>query len=140
MQYPLYADLRQTFLDKIRMTDLGIRPITTRLYRTRRPPATWPNLCFKQAYWGSSGTSKSSQSRRMKAMKTIYQDDLVTAQGVKTLGRRNAKPTANREVEEDYIQQPRTPPIENEAGGCGYQRGIAGMGVQRKQQANPRAI
>jgi hypothetical protein len=76
----------------------------------------------------------------MEATKTIYQDDLVTAQGVKTLGRRNAKPTANREVEEDYIQQPRSPPIENEAGGCGHQRGIAGMGVQRKQQANVRAI
>jgi hypothetical protein len=30
----------------------------------------------------------------MEATKTIYQDDLVTAQGVKTLGRRNAKPTA----------------------------------------------
>jgi hypothetical protein len=63
----------------------------------------------------------------MEATKAIYQDDLVTAQGVKTLGRRNAKPTAYREVEEDYIQQPRTPPIENEAGGCGYQRWIAGM-------------
>ena len=30
----------------------------------------------------------------MEATKTIYRDDLVTAQGVKTLGRRNAKPTA----------------------------------------------
>jgi hypothetical protein len=30
----------------------------------------------------------------MEATKTIYQDDLVTAQEVKTLGRRNAKPTA----------------------------------------------
>jgi hypothetical protein len=40
----------------------------------------------------------------MEATKTICQDDLATAQGVKTLGRRNAKPTANREVVEDYIQ------------------------------------
>jgi hypothetical protein len=38
------------------------------------------------------------------------------AQGVKTLGRRNAKPAAYREVEEEYIQQSRTSPIENEAG------------------------
>ena len=43
------------------------------------------------------------------------------AQGVKTLGRRNAKATANREVVDEYIQhQQRTPPIENEAGG-GYE-------------------
>jgi hypothetical protein len=69
----------------------------------------------------------------MEATKTIYQDDLVTAQGVKTLGRRNAKTTANREVEEDYIQQPRTPPIENEAGE------IPGMEIQGRQQANVRA-
>jgi hypothetical protein len=52
---------------------------------------------------------------------------------VKTLGRRNAKTTANREVEEDYIQQPRTLLIENEAGE------IPGMEVQRKRQANVRA-
>jgi hypothetical protein len=44
----------------------------------------------------------------MEATKTIYQDDLVTAQGVKTLGRRNAKPTAYREVVEEYIQQVNT--------------------------------
>ncbi|OKP06458.1 hypothetical protein PENSUB_6448 [Penicillium subrubescens] len=60
------------------------------------------------------------------------------AQGVKTLGRRNAKPTANREVVEEYIQhvdtsRQRTPPIENEAGE------IPGMEVQRKRQANVRA-
>jgi hypothetical protein len=36
---------------------------------------------------------KSSQSPR-RVTKTIYQVDLVTAQRVKTLGRRNAKPTA----------------------------------------------
>jgi hypothetical protein len=34
----------------------------------------------------------------MEATKTIYQDDLVTAQGVKTLGRRNAKPTATEKL------------------------------------------
>jgi hypothetical protein len=45
----------------------------------------------------------------MEATKTIYQDDLVTAQGVKTLGRRNAKPAANREVVEEYIQLVNTP-------------------------------
>ncbi len=53
---------------------------------------------------------------------------------VKTLGRRNAKPTANRAVVEEYIQhQQRTPPIENEAGE------IPGMEVQRKRQAIVRA-
>jgi hypothetical protein len=52
---------------------------------------------------------------------------------VKTLGRRNAKPTANREVVDEYIQYQRTPPIENEAGE------IPGMEMQRKQQANVRA-
>jgi hypothetical protein len=53
---------------------------------------------------------------------------------VKTLGRRNDKPAANREVEEEYIQhQQRTLPIENEAGE------IPGMEMQRKQQANVRA-
>jgi hypothetical protein len=31
------------------------------------------------------------------------------AQGVKTLGRRNAKPKADREVLEDYIQRVNTP-------------------------------
>jgi hypothetical protein len=40
----------------------------------------------------------------MEATKTTSQDDLATAQGVKTLGRRNAKPRANREVMDDYIQ------------------------------------
>jgi hypothetical protein len=70
----------------------------------------------------------------MEATKTIYQDDLVTAQEVKTLGRRNDKPTANREVEEEYIQHYRTPRIENEAGE------IPGMEMQRKQQANVRAV
>jgi hypothetical protein len=55
------------------------------------------------------------------------------------MGRRNAKPEAYREVLEDYIQHQRTPPIENEAGGCGYQRGKAEMEMQRKQQANMRA-
>jgi hypothetical protein len=39
----------------------------------------------------------------MEAMKSIRQDDLATAQGVKTLGRRNAKPRANREVVDEYI-------------------------------------
>jgi hypothetical protein len=57
---------------------------------------------------------------------------------VKTLGRRNDKPAANQEVVEEYIQHHRTPPIENEAGGCGYQ-GKAEMEMQRKQQANVRA-
>jgi hypothetical protein len=53
---------------------------------------------------------------------------------VKTLGRRNAKPTADREVVEEYIQHhQRTPPIENEAGE------IPEMEVQRKRQANVRA-
>jgi hypothetical protein len=61
------------------------------------------------------------------------------AQGVKTLGRRNARTTANREVEEDYIQQLRTQPIENQAGGCGSQRGIAEMEMQRNRQADIRA-
>ncbi|OKP01268.1 hypothetical protein PENSUB_7258, partial [Penicillium subrubescens] len=61
-------------------------------------------------------------------------DDLVTAQGVKTLGRRNAKTTADREVVEEYIQhQQRTPPIENEAGE------IPGMEILGRQQANVRA-
>jgi Fe2+ or Zn2+ uptake regulation protein len=50
----------------------------------------------------------------------------VTAQRVKTLGRRNAKPTANREVVEEYIQHHRTPPTENEAGK------IPGMEMRRK--------
>jgi hypothetical protein len=40
----------------------------------------------------------------MEATKTICQDDLATAQAVKTLGRRNAKPRAYREVMDDYIQ------------------------------------
>jgi hypothetical protein len=40
---------------------------------------------------------------------------------------------------EEYIQHHRTPPIENEAGGCGYQ-GKAEMEMQRKQQANVRAV
>jgi hypothetical protein len=40
----------------------------------------------------------------MEATKTTSQDDLATAEGVKTLGRRNAKPRANREVMDDYIQ------------------------------------
>jgi hypothetical protein len=54
---------------------------------------------------------------------------------VKTLGRRNDKPAANREVVEEYIQhQQRTPPIENGAGE------IPGMEMQRKQQANVRAV
>jgi hypothetical protein len=53
---------------------------------------------------GSSGTSKWSQSHPKEATTTIYRDDLVTAQGVKTLGRRNDKPAANREVVEEYIQ------------------------------------
>jgi hypothetical protein len=35
---------------------------------------------------------------------------------VKTLGIRNAKPTADREIVDEYIKQQRTPPIENEAG------------------------
>jgi hypothetical protein len=57
---------------------------------------------------------------------------------VKTLGRRNAKTTAYREVVEEYMQlvdtsRQRTPPIENEAGE------IPGMEVQRKRQANVRA-
>ncbi|OKP06350.1 hypothetical protein PENSUB_6340 [Penicillium subrubescens] len=81
----------------------------------------------------SSGTSKSSQSPR-RAKETIRQDDLATAQGVKMLGRGNAKTTANREVVEEYIQhQQQTPPIENEAGE------IPGMEVQRKRLANVRA-
>jgi hypothetical protein len=84
---------------------------------------------------GSSGTSKWSQSHPKEATTTIYRDDLVTAQGVKTLGRRNDKPAANREVVEEYIQhQQRTPPIENGAGE------IPGMEMQRKQQANVRAV
>jgi hypothetical protein len=37
---------------------------------------------------------------------------------------------------DEYIHHHRTPPIENEAGGCGYQRGMAGMEMQRKQQTN----
>jgi hypothetical protein len=45
----------------------------------------------------------------MEAMKTIRQDDLATAQGVKTLGRRNTKPTAYGEVVDDYIQHVNTP-------------------------------
>jgi hypothetical protein len=53
---------------------------------------------------------------------------------VKTLGRRNAKTTADREVVEEYIQHhKRTPPIENEAGE------IPGMEIQGRQQANVRA-
>jgi hypothetical protein len=52
---------------------------------------------------------------------------------VKTLGRRNAKPEAYREVLEDYNQHQRTPPIENEAGE------IPGMEIQGRQQVNVRA-
>ncbi len=52
---------------------------------------------------------------------------------MKTLGRRNNKPTANREVEKEYIQHYRTPRIENEA------REIPGIEMQRKQQVNVRA-
>jgi hypothetical protein len=56
------------------------------------------------------------------------------AQGEKTLGRRNAKPTAYREVVDEYIQhQQRTPLIEDEAGE------IPRMEMQRKRQANVRA-
>jgi hypothetical protein len=59
------------------------------------------------------------------------------------MGRRNAKPKADREVLEEYIQhvsRRRTPPIENEAGGWfGCRRGKAGMEMQREQQAIVRA-
>jgi hypothetical protein len=60
---------------------------------------------------------------------------------VKKLGRRNAKPTAYREVVDEYVQhQQRTPPIENEAGGwCGCRRRKTEMEMQRKQRANVRA-
>jgi hypothetical protein len=51
---------------------------------------------------------KSNRSPRG-AMRTTRQDDLATAQGVKTMGTWNAKPTAYREVLEDYIQHVNTP-------------------------------
>jgi hypothetical protein len=58
------------------------------------------------------------------------------------MGIRNAKPTADREALDDYIQhvnRRRTPPIDTEAGGDGSRRRKAEIEVQRKQQANMRA-
>ncbi|KAJ5461382.1 uncharacterized protein N7458_002934 [Penicillium daleae] len=75
IQCPLYADLRKTFLDKIRSTDLGDSTDYDAI-----------------ASWGNSDTSKSNQNQQ--ATKTTSQEDWQ-AQVVKTMGRRNAKPTAD---------------------------------------------
>jgi ribonuclease HI len=87
MQCPLYTDLRKTFLDKVRATDLEIRPITMQMYHSRRPPATWPNSCYKQAFWGSSDTSKSSRCYHRATKQRVRID--WQAQVVETMGIRN---------------------------------------------------
>jgi hypothetical protein len=63
---------------------------------------------------------------------------------VKTLGRRNDKPTANREVEEEYIQQVNTPDDDERHQSRTKQEDVDTRGkrrrmMQRKQQANVRA-
>ena len=70
-------------------------------------------------------------------MKTIYQDDLVTAQGVKTLGRRNAKTTTTERSWKN------TSNMKNDTN-RGRSRRMwmperEEMEMQRKQQANVRA-
>jgi hypothetical protein len=58
---------------------------------------------------------------------------------VKTLGRRNAKPAANREVVEEYIQLVNTPVDDERHQSRTKQEGYRGWRCRGKQQANVRA-
>jgi hypothetical protein len=60
----------------------------TRPFKNPLPNAQTSNLQYPPL------TEIPSTKNKHSLTKTIYQDDLVTAQEVKTLGRRNAKPTA----------------------------------------------
>ena len=73
------------------------------LYHTRRSPTTWPKSCLQTGLLGHFRHVE-IEPEPPRAKKTNRQDDLATAQEVKALGVRNAKPAADREVLDDYIQ------------------------------------
>jgi hypothetical protein len=80
MQFPLYADLRKTFLDQIRFTDLGIQQITMQLYHIPRPHAVWPNSCSGQAFWGNQCVGIKPEP--LEADETTRQNRMAGGRGV----------------------------------------------------------